>query len=205
MSTWLIAYDESPYLCHHGIKGQKWGIRRYQNEDGTLTEEGKQRYGTVENLEKAMKRKKIARNVAIGVGGTAAAVGGALLIGNAIRNGKIDRQRRDAKIEQEREWAKEAFWEPEKKEFIKNTFRDAKIQKERDEQKKKFWATEIKEHDEKVEKGRSIMKELFWDAQIKDTEARAKAAGIPDNVGPANFMGGPRKKNGGRNVRVVPR
>jgi len=31
-------------LCHHGIKGQKWGIRRYQNSDGTLTPEGKQRY-----------------------------------------------------------------------------------------------------------------------------------------------------------------
>ena len=29
------------YLAHHGIKGQKWGVRRYQNEDGTLTEEGK--------------------------------------------------------------------------------------------------------------------------------------------------------------------
>lgn len=31
-------------LYHHGIKGQKWGERRYQYEDGTLTEEGKQRY-----------------------------------------------------------------------------------------------------------------------------------------------------------------
>lgn len=32
-------------LYHHGIKGQKWGIRRFQNEDGSLTEEGKrQRY-----------------------------------------------------------------------------------------------------------------------------------------------------------------
>lgn len=31
-------------LTHWGIKGQKWGIRRYQNEDGTLTEEGKKRY-----------------------------------------------------------------------------------------------------------------------------------------------------------------
>ena len=28
-------------LCHHGIKGQKWGVRRYQNEDGTLTALGK--------------------------------------------------------------------------------------------------------------------------------------------------------------------
>lgn len=31
-------------LYHHGIKGMKWGIRRYQNEDGTLTPEGKMRY-----------------------------------------------------------------------------------------------------------------------------------------------------------------
>jgi hypothetical protein len=32
-------------LVHSGIKGQKWGVRRFQNEDGTLTEEGKRRYG----------------------------------------------------------------------------------------------------------------------------------------------------------------
>ena len=31
------------YLVHHGILGQKWGVRRYQNEDGTLTAEGKAR------------------------------------------------------------------------------------------------------------------------------------------------------------------
>ena len=32
-------------LYHHGVKGQKWGIRRYQNADGTLTAEGRKRYG----------------------------------------------------------------------------------------------------------------------------------------------------------------
>lgn len=32
------------YLIHHGIKGQRWGVRRYQNSDGTLTEAGKKRY-----------------------------------------------------------------------------------------------------------------------------------------------------------------
>ena len=32
------------FLMHYGIKGQKWGVRRYQHEDGTLTEEGRKRY-----------------------------------------------------------------------------------------------------------------------------------------------------------------
>ena len=34
------------FLAHHGIKGQKWGVRRYQNLDGTWTEAGKKRYGS---------------------------------------------------------------------------------------------------------------------------------------------------------------
>lgn len=33
-------------LYHHGVKGQRWGIRRYQNEDGTLTSAGKKRYSS---------------------------------------------------------------------------------------------------------------------------------------------------------------
>ena len=40
--TELISSDE---LRHHGIKGQKWGVRRYQNEDGSLTAAGRKRYG----------------------------------------------------------------------------------------------------------------------------------------------------------------
>lgn len=32
------------FLMHHGIKGQKWGVRRFQNKDGSLTDEGRERY-----------------------------------------------------------------------------------------------------------------------------------------------------------------
>lgn len=32
-------------LAHHGVKGMRWGIRRYQNPDGSLTKEGQKRYG----------------------------------------------------------------------------------------------------------------------------------------------------------------
>lgn len=62
-------------LYHHGIKGQRWGVRRYQNPDGTLTPEGKARYGTVENFERAQKekKKKIYTAAAIGAGVTLAA------------------------------------------------------------------------------------------------------------------------------------
>ena len=39
MHTWT----DGTYLAHHGILGQKWGIRRFQNKDGTYTEAGKKR------------------------------------------------------------------------------------------------------------------------------------------------------------------
>lgn len=32
------------YIAHHGVKGQKWGVRKYQYKNGTLTSEGRKRY-----------------------------------------------------------------------------------------------------------------------------------------------------------------
>ena len=37
-------YNLNDNLYHHGIKGQKWGVRRFQNEDGKLTDVGKKKY-----------------------------------------------------------------------------------------------------------------------------------------------------------------
>lgn len=37
-------YEQQDFLMHHGILGQKWGIRRYQNKDGSLTDAGRKRY-----------------------------------------------------------------------------------------------------------------------------------------------------------------
>ena len=46
------------YLAHHGIKGQKWGVRRYQNKDGSYTDEGRKRRGIGSRLPKITPKSK---------------------------------------------------------------------------------------------------------------------------------------------------
>lgn len=48
----IINSDIDIPLKHFGILGQKWGIRRFQNPDGTLTEAGKKRYSNPDNVKK---------------------------------------------------------------------------------------------------------------------------------------------------------
>lgn len=49
---------ESNYLIHYGIKGQKWGIRRYQNPDGSLTSAGRKRYSDSGGIRGAVSKVK---------------------------------------------------------------------------------------------------------------------------------------------------
>ena len=48
-------------LAHHGIKGQKWGQRRFQNEDGSWTAAGKERYGEGGGEKLSRKERRLAK------------------------------------------------------------------------------------------------------------------------------------------------
>lgn len=66
MSKYVIIPENATYLMHHGIKGQKWGVRRFQNADGSLKPAGAKRYGyeTSEALKPSRAERKAAKQEA---------------------------------------------------------------------------------------------------------------------------------------------
>lgn len=61
------------YLQHHGINGQKWGVRRYQNEDGSLTPEGRVHYQKISDKTVGkVVRKSVGSGLNVGIAAGAA-------------------------------------------------------------------------------------------------------------------------------------
>ena len=82
------------YLVHHGIKGQRWGVRRFQNEDGSLTPLGRKRYdinedGTVRLKDKYRKSQNNRAIVKTAVGATLATKGVTAIVRAKAKNRKF--------------------------------------------------------------------------------------------------------------------
>ncbi len=76
----------SDELHHHGVKGMRWGVRRYQNADGTWTSAGKKRYGGNTADEQTQQTKSQTRKkIAVGVAAGAATVGGVVLTAYLVK------------------------------------------------------------------------------------------------------------------------
>ena len=56
------ADNEGAYLANHGVKGQRWGVRRFQNPDVSLTEKGKRRMKTLQDKSDKLDAKKVKLN-----------------------------------------------------------------------------------------------------------------------------------------------
>ena len=73
-------------LRHHGIKGQKWGIRRFQNKDGTLTSAGKKRYDNDDGVdEKGDKSHSTKSKVVVGAATGMAFAAGAIITAHVVK------------------------------------------------------------------------------------------------------------------------
>lgn len=82
-------YDTDDDLQHHGVKGQKWGVRRYQNKDGSLTSLGRIHLNALQKAltDKGVDVDEVKRKIRIGahLAGGALAVVGTVAASVAVR------------------------------------------------------------------------------------------------------------------------
>lgn len=76
-------YNDTSELQHFGIKGMKWGVRRYQNKDGSLTPAGKKRRERKENADSHILAARTVSSAKTAVAAGATALGTAL-VGSAV-------------------------------------------------------------------------------------------------------------------------
>lgn len=105
----MVYYANSNELYHHGVKGMKWGVRRYQNYDGTYTKRGLERYNKAEeSYNSASKRYSDARSAyKSGTGSKAAVKSAKKEVKTAKRN--LDKSYDQLKLDKRADKGKELY------------------------------------------------------------------------------------------------
>lgn len=86
----LARQKHDEYLEHHGIIGQKWGVRRFQEKDGSYTQAGRERYGYGPAREPKSEDEKVGSTAAVAVlAGLMGLEAITAITGDAIHNAKV--------------------------------------------------------------------------------------------------------------------
>lgn len=86
----LARQKRNEYLEHHGIIGQKWGVRRFQEKDGSYTQAGRERYGYGPAREPKSEDEKVGSTTAVAVlAGLMGLETITAITGDAIHNAKV--------------------------------------------------------------------------------------------------------------------